>query len=198
MSPIRILVSAFLMAACGQLSAGESAADLAIAASVQPDGILSPGTEVIATITITNNGPDIGIASFALRRTPDGTGSSFPPLVPQGLITGPCRIDPRADPLPPGFPFFPPWIIQDIGAGESRVCSFGFEVSDTMQIAQIARWEVSGANDPNAANNVADVLLLFAEPPDPVSVPAFSAWAAIILVLMLGALALRSSARHWP
>jgi len=99
--------------------------------------------------------------------------------------------------LPPGFPFFPPWIIQDIGAGESQVCSFGFEVSDTMQIAQIARWEVSGANDPNDANNVADVLLLFAEPPDAVSVPALSAWSVVVLVLMLGSIALRSGAGHW-
>ena len=197
MSPTRVFISAFLMAACGQVSAGESTADLAIAASIQPGGILPPGTELIATITITNNGPDTGNATFYIRPTPVGTGSSFPPLVLQGLIAGPCRIDPRFDPLPPGFPYFPPWIIQGIGAGESRVCSFGFEVSDTMQIAQIARWEVSGANDPNDANNVADVLLLFGEPPDPVSVPAFSAWAAIILVLMLGSIGVCSGGRHW-
>jgi len=66
-----------------------------------------------------------------------------------------------------------------------------------MQIAQIARWEVSGANDPNDANNVADVLLLFAEPPDAVSVPALSAWSVVVLVLMLGSIALRSGAGHW-
>ena len=35
-------------------------------------------------------------------------------------------------------------------------------------------------------NNIADVLLLFAEPPAPVSVPAFSAWAWMVLVLLLG------------
>ena len=52
-------------------------------------------------------------------------------------------------------------------------------------------------DDPNDANNVADVLLLFGEPPDPVSVPALTAWGLMILGLTLGLFAARSGSRLW-
>lgn len=108
------------MTACGLAAAGDSEADLSIAASVAPDGILPPGTEGIATIRITNNGPDIETPRFVLRRTDNGTGfNDYPPLIFTGPVSGPCIGDPRFDP-PPGDIFFL-WLIPDLGAGESRV-----------------------------------------------------------------------------
>jgi len=201
MNCIRALSLIFLIVVVGRLSAGEPAADFSIEASVAPGGVMPPATQGAVTITITNEGPDTGTAIFRMLRTDDGTGfNDYPPLEFQfpGGLTGPCQNAPQ--PPLPGESFLV-WIVRDILAGESRTCTFAFLVADTEQISQIGRWRVetsSGPDDPNDANNVADVLLLFGEPPEPVSVPALSAWAAIVLVLMLGALALRSSARHWP
>ena len=201
MSPTRIFISVLLMAACGQLSAGESMADFSISASVSPDGIMPPGTESVLAITVTNHGPDDGVPLFYMDRTDDGTGVfNYPPLhfqFPGALLTGPCDTPP--EPGPPQGEFLT-WITPAIVAGESVGCTFAFTVTETSIISQVGRWTVgafSGANDPNEGNNVADVLLLFAEPPDAVSVPALSGWASIVLALMLGSIALRSGAGYW-
>src|SRR6056297_2621276 len=98
MSPTRIFVFAFLTMACGQLSAGESAADYSISVDVTPGGVMPPGTEGVVTINITNQGPGDGTPLFGMLRTNDGTGAfNFPPIhfeFPGALLTGRCVAPP--------------------------------------------------------------------------------------------------------
>jgi len=44
--------------------------------------------------------------------------------------------------------------------------------------------------------NVADVLLVFAEPPEPVSVPVLAPWTLLILVVTLGWIGMVGLGRH--
>ena len=196
----RVSLLAFLFVV-GQVSAGEPAADFSISASVVPGGVMPPDTEGVVAITLTNLGPDGGSLLFSMQTTDDGTGFfSFPPLhfqFPEAFLAGPCVSGPFQ--LPPSNEFLT-WVVLDMAAGQSVECMYAFKVAETSKISQIGRWTVeqfSGPGDPNDANNVADVLLRFAEPHEPVSIPALSAWAAIILVLMIGSIGLFGGARHW-
>lgn len=190
---VRILVLAILLVAVGHLSAGEPLADFSISAEVLPGGVMPPGTEGIVTITVTNLGPDEGTPLFRMRRTDNGTGFfDYPPLhfeFPGALLTGPCVNVPLN--LPPGDPFLG-WIVHDMVVGDSIDCEFAFTVAETSVTAQIGQWSIerfSGPDDPNGANNVADVLLRFAELSEPEPIPLLSFTGALLMLLMLGLLA---------
>lgn len=179
--------------------AGGPLADLGIEVEVEPAGITPPGTKLVALVTITNQGPDTGSALFTVRQTNDGIGFSFPPIAIFGLLSGPCTVDPLFDP-PPEI-FFVPWIIRDIPAGESRACTFSFTVLETTKKSQIARWAVfaiGGSDDPDDTNNVANVLIRFAESPDPVAVPGLNLPGLLLLALLLGWIAFYRVSRHQP
>lgn len=98
--------------------------------------------------------------------------------------------------------FFPRRLIRDIPPGESRTCTYDFLVLETTTLAQVSRWTAFPAifpvslDDPNDENNVADVLLLFAEPVATVSVPALSAWSLLILVLIFGSIGVGALGRR--
>jgi len=192
MNMIRIGLSVFALIACVSALAQQPVADIGIEVSVEPVGVTPPGTVINIAITITNFGMDTSSALFNWTRTYNGTGFSFPPLQSTGDATGPCVSGSQGQPPPPGVIFFPRRLIRDIPPGESRTCTYDFLVLETTTLAQVSRWTAFPAifpvplDDPNDENNVADVLLLFGEPPDPVSVPAFSAWAWMVLVLLLG------------
>src|SRR6056297_4317780 len=49
---------------------------------------------------------------------------------------------------------------------------------------------------PTMQTNVADVLLVFAEPPEPVSVPVLAPWTLLILVVTLGWIGMVGLGRH--
>jgi|GEM_PF-1734577 len=200
MNSTRIFVFAFLTMACGQLSAGKPAADYSISVDVAPGGVMPSGTEGVVTINITNQGPDEGTPLFGMRGTDDGTGFfSFPPLnfeFPGAFVSGPCVTAPIQ--LPPVVEFLN-WLVLDMPAGESVECKYAFTVAETSVDSRIGRWEVvpyMGPDDPNDANNVADVLLLFAEPPEPVSVPVLAPWTLLILVVTLGWIGMVGLGRH--
>ena len=189
-----------LLLVFGSTSAGEPAADLSISAAVAPSGVTPPGTEGVVTITVTNIGPDESTPLFSMRRTDDGTGVfDFPPLhfqFPGALLTGRCVTVPV--PLPPAGEFLI-WIIPHMTAGETVECTYAFTVADTSTVAQVAEWGVgrfSGPDDPNNANNVAGVLLRFAESPEPVSVKVFSPWGLLVLLLLLGSISVCGLARR--
>ncbi len=195
----RVSLLAFLFVV-GQVSAGEPAADFSISASVAPGGVMPPGTEGVVTISITNHGPDDDTPLFGMLRTDDGTGVfNFPPLhfeFPEALLTGRCVAPPVQ--LPPEGEFLS-WIIADMTAGERVECTYAFTVANTSVTIQVGRWAVrpfSGAGDPNDTNNVADVLLRFAEAPEPVSVPVLSPQALVILMVMLGLIGVFGLAKH--
>lgn len=200
MNSTRIFVFAFLTVACGQLSAGEPAADYSISVDVAPGGVMPPGSEGVVTINITNQGPDEWTPLFGMRGTDDGTGFfSFPPInfeFPGAFVSGPCVTAPIQ--LPPVVEFLN-WLVLDMPAGESVECRYAFTVAETSVVSRIGRWAVVpyvGPDDPNDANNVADVLLRFAEPSEPVSVPVLPPWALLILVLMLGPIGVCGLAGH--
>lgn len=174
----------------GSASAGDQVADFSIDASVIPSGVTPPGTAGVLTIVVSNIGPDSGVPIFEMERTDDGTGvSTFPPLqfeFPGALLTGPCTTPP--EPVPPQGEFLS-WITPTLEASESVECTFAFTVGETSVLSQVARWAVrpfSGATDSNDENNVANVLLRFAESTQPVSVPVNSVWASLILMVLLG------------
>ena len=190
---VRVFLLVFLMVVAGRLSAGEAEADFAISASVAPGGVMPPGTEGVVTITLTNLGPNDGSPLFSMQTTDDGTGFfSFPPLqfrFPEAFLAGPCVSGPFQ--LPPSNEFLT-WVVLDMTAGQSVECMYAFTVVETSKISQVGRWTVerfSGPGDSNDANNIADVLLRFAESPEPVSVTVLSPWAVIILALLLGLIA---------
>src|SRR6056297_864408 len=192
MKMIRIGLSALALIGCDSVLAQQPVADIGIEVSVEPVGVTPPGTEISITVTLTNLGMDTSSALFVWTRTSNGTELSFPPLQRTGDDTGPCVNASPGQPPPPGVIFFPRQAIRDIPPGEGRTCTFDFRVLETTTLAQISRWTAFPASgsvpldDPNDANNVADVLLLFAEPPDPVAVPALSARAMIMLGFLLG------------
>jgi len=190
MNRIRTGLFALALMGCFPVLAQQPVADIGIEVSVEPDGVMPPGTEGAFSIVITNFGPDTGAGTFRWNPTDNGAGFGYPPLEFTGTRTGPCRVSSFGQPLPgDNFGF---QIARDIPSGESRTCTYGFRVPETTILRQVARWSVAALDgliildDPNEANNVADVLLIFAEPPAPVSVPATSAWAAILLALLLG------------
>ena len=201
MNMTRIGLFALALIGCDSVLAQQPVADIGIEVSVEPVGVTPPGTEGVISITITNYGPDTGTGTFRWVPTSTGTGFGYPPLEFTGIGTGPCRVSSFGQP-PPGdnFGF---QVARDILPGDSQTCTYGFRVAETTILNQVARWDVAALDgliildDPNDANNVADVLLLFAEPPDPVSVTVMSEWALIVLVLMLGSIGLRSGARYW-
>lgn len=168
------------------LYADDVTVDLGISVSVTPAGVLPPGSEGVVSISITNYGPDTGSAGFRMLRTPDGVGLSYPPLSFIGLVDGPCTGSPLFSP-PPGD-IFSFWLVHDLDADETAVCSFSFVVTETSLPEQIARWEVmagaGGQTDPNADNNTAEVLLRFAHPAAPLPVPALS-WLGLLLLIVL-------------
>jgi len=203
MNMMRVGLFALALLGCVSVSAQQPVADIGIEVSVEAAGVTPPGTVINIAITITNFGMDTSSALFVWTRTSNGTGLSFPPLQRTGDDTGPCVNASPGQPPPPGVIFFPRQAIRDIPPGEGRTCTFDFLVLETTTLAQVSRWTAFPAvdsvplDDPNDANNVADVLLLFAEPPDPVSVPALSAWASIVLILMLGSIGLYSGYSRW-
>src|SRR6056297_351499 len=156
MSPTRIFVFAFLTMACGQLSAGESAADYSISVDVTPGGVMPPGTEGVVTINITNQGPGDGTPLFGMLRTNDGTGAfNFPPIhfeFSGAFFSGPFFT--ATIQLPPVVEFLN-WLVLDMPAGESVECKYAYTVAETSVDSRIGRWEVvpyMGPDDPNDAN----------------------------------------------
>jgi hypothetical protein len=168
------------------LYAGDATVDLGISVSVTPAGDLPPGSEGVVSISITNYGPDSGRAALQLLQTPDGVGTSWPPLVFTEWFDGPCSISPIAQPGPGQT--FPNWMTGELAAGEKVVCSFGFVVADTAVTEQLAQWRVSagagGQNDPNPDNNTSEVLLRFARQTEALPVPVFS-WLGMLLLIVL-------------
>jgi len=72
-------------------------------------------------------------------------------------------------------------------------------VAETSVTAQIGQWSIerfSGPDDPNDANDVADVLLRFAELPEPEPIPLLSFTGVLLLVLLLGLLACHGVVRR--
>ena len=201
MNMTRIGLFALALIGCDSVLAQQPVADLGIEVSVEPVGVTPPGTEGVISITITNFGPDTGTGTFRWVPTSTGTGFGYPPLEFTGIGTGPCRVSSFGQP-PPGdnFGF---QVARDILPGDSQTCTYGFRVAETTILNQVARWDVAALDgliildDPNDANNVADVLLLFAEPPDPVAVPALSARAMIMLGFLLGLLGVVGFAGLW-
>src|SRR6056297_3350427 len=72
--------------------AQQRVADIGIEVRIEPPGVTPPGTEGIVSITITNDGPDVGAGVFRWNQTGDVTGLSYPPLEFLGRIVGPCTI----------------------------------------------------------------------------------------------------------
>lgn len=175
------------------LYAGEAMVDLGISVSVSPAGVLPPGSEGVVSITITNYGPDSGSAALQLLQTPDGVGKSWPPLVFTEWFDGPCVVSPIAQPGPGQT--FPNWMTENLAAGETVVCSFGFVVIETSVQEQLARWRVSagagGQNDPNPDNNTAEVLLRFAHQTEALPVPVFSWLGMLLLIVLLSFISMR-------
>jgi len=192
MNMTRIGLFALALIGCDSVLAQQPVADIGIEVSVEPVGVTPPGTKGVISITITNFGPDTGTGTFRWVPTSTGTGFGYPPLEFTGIGTGPCRVSSFGQP-PPGdnFGF---QVARDILPGDSQTCTYGFRVAETTILNQVARWDVAALDgliildDPNDANNVADVLLLFGEPPDPVSVATLSDWSLLILVLMFGSI----------
>lgn len=125
-------------------------------------------------------------------------GFGFPPLEFPGPVTGPCDVSPVGQPGPgDNFGF---WITREIEPGKSRTCNFGFRATDTSVRRQVARWEsfVFDADDPNASNNEAELLLLFGELPSSQPIPLLSRVGLTTLALLLGIVALLAISGRWP
>jgi hypothetical protein len=181
-----LLIGGFSMQASGQIN------DLGIEVNIEPSGLTPPGTEGIISITITNNGPDINAAVFRWIPTQSNAGLRYPPLQFTGLTTGPCGFS-SIGLAPPGdnFGF---WVTPSLLIGESVICTYEFVVDEMANSSQIARWDVSfvaASEDPNEANNVAEVLLVFSGPPDTRPVPTVSWISLLMRTLVVGMISLR-------
>ncbi len=175
--------------------AQQRVADIGIEVRIEPPGVTPPGTEGIVSITITNDGPDIGAGVFRWNQTGDVTGLSYPPLEFLGRIVGPCTISSFGQ--PPIGDNFGLHQVRDIPPGETRVCTYGFRVLETTKLKQIARWSVfarDGLNlldDPNDTNNADEILLTFSGLADIRPVPVLSWFGLFTLVLLLGLASIR-------
>lgn len=188
---IRLAVLAYTLLCSFAVEAGSATADISMDVSIVPSNPVTPGTEGTISISITNLGPDAApFVLFQWFQTETGMGTEYPPLEFLALESGPCGISPIIQPGPDDT--FGVWTTNNVGPGESRTCNFGFRVSETTVVRQRARWEsfVFNANDPNQSNNEAELLLVFAEMPDPEPIPALSGRGLIMLALLLGLIAL--------
>lgn len=186
----RIALAVFLTIGIIPALAQPIVADIGISVSIEPGGVMPPGTEGVVHITITNHGPDTGAGTFRWVQTDYGAGLSYPPLVFLGLTAGACTMFTFGQPLPGDF--FGIQVAREIPPGESRICSYGFRVLDTNQLMQVARWDVLALDglflldDPNLANNEDEVLLIFSPFANARPVPALSWLGLLMLILLVG------------
>lgn len=189
---IKIGLFIALFVYCAQAFAGDEQADVSIEVTIQPIGVMPPGTEGTIGITITNFGPAIDAGLFRWRPTNNGSNISYPPIVFTGGMTGPCGVSPIGQP-PPGDNFGLQ-LTPDLLPGENVTCTYDFQVEETKILNQIGRWDVVPPrtfNDPDESNNEDEVMFVFSVLADTQSVPSISRLGLLILTILLGFIVIR-------
>ena len=171
-------------------------ADVALTATASPIGVLAPGADAVVVITMTNSGPQTAPLIAIGTSYPATAGFRTFSLYPIAG-TAPCTMsfDEFFSPeTGMGTVFVNIFSSTNVPAGASIRCEIGLRVAAEAPLQTVVRFGtlVSGAVDPNPANNDALIVLQT----QPISVPSGSFFSILALAtLLLLAASLRSRAR---
>jgi hypothetical protein len=168
------------------------AADVALTATISPVGVLTPGSDAVVVVTMSNAGPQAAPLIAVGTSYPATAGFRTFSLYPIAG-TAPCTMffDEFFSPeTGMGTVFVNIFSPSNVPAGSSVRCEIGLRVAGEAPPQTVVRFGtlVSGAADPNAGNNDALIILQTL----PISVPSGS----FPSMLTLTALLLLASSLH--
>jgi len=171
--------------------------DLEVELIATPSTFMPPGTEGRLTARFTNHGPDA--TDSISGRTPLGV--QFGEHIPYDLYLGPfteCDIRFTTFSPPPEGPLTAVMIYnfdEPMAAGETRECVIGFDAKPTASgtfTFQVEFRHLPPLNytDPNPGNNIAELNVVFGDPPPAAAMPVPTLRRLGIVLLVVGVLLL--------